>query len=451
MRKLLNKLGIDGAISYSVLGKIVASFTAVFTVYFLARYLSKEAQGYYYTFASLLGIQVFFELGLNNVIAQFVAHEFSYCSISADNRIEGSLEHKSRLASLLQFCVKWYSWFSVLFLVSLIIAGIFFFSKFEDVSASVEWKMPWVLLVLSSVLNFLLSPVNSFLQGLKYVKQVAIIRFYQYLITPLAIYGGLMMGWALYVCAVNLFLNIAINIVFFYRMGFVALLKSIWVSLGKFKVDYMKEIFPYQWKIALSWISGYFIYQLFNPILFASEGAVEAGRMGMTISAASAIQSILLSWINTKIPLMSDLIEKKSYSELDSIFFRTLKQICFLSLVFFSIFAAAIFVLQKYQIVLAGADFGERFIAFAPTVFICIAFIIQIPVNAWATYLRCHLQEPLLANSIAMGVLSCFSAFVFGNLYGTIGLSIGYSGVQIISAVWVYIVFRDKRAEWHKQ
>ncbi|MFK2504393.1 hypothetical protein ACIXPB_19920, partial [Bacteroides fragilis] len=89
-------------------------------------------------------------------------------------------------------------------------------------------------------------------------------------------------------------------------------------------MDYKTEIFPYQWKIALSWISGYFIFQLFNPVLFATEGAVIAGQMGMTLAALNGIQSLSLSWMTTKIPLYSGLIAQKQYRQLDIIFNRTL-------------------------------------------------------------------------------------------------------------------------------
>ena len=57
----------------------------------------------------------------------------------------------------------------------------------------------------------------------------------------------------------------------------------------------MQEIFPFQWKIALSWISGYLIFQLFNPVLFATEGSKIAGQMGMTMVAISGISSISIS------------------------------------------------------------------------------------------------------------------------------------------------------------
>lgn len=97
-------------------------------------------------------------------------------------------------------------------------------------------------------------------------------------------------------------------------------------------MQYMQEIFPYQWKIALSWISGYFIFQLFNPVLFATEGAVVAGQIGMTLAALNGIQALSLSWLNTKIPLYSQLIALKDYKQLDNTFNQTLIQmtsVCF--------------------------------------------------------------------------------------------------------------------------
>ena len=53
-------------------------------------------------------------------------------------------------------------------------------------------------------------------------------------------------------------------------------------------------------QMASSWLCGYFIYQLFNPVLFAYKGAVVAGQMGMSLSLANALRSVAVSWINTK-------------------------------------------------------------------------------------------------------------------------------------------------------
>ena len=101
------KLGVDKAIFYTILGRGLQISTALFTVFFITRYLSPDEQGYYYTFGSLVGIQVFFELGLTQIITQFVAHEASNLKWDDNYNIIGEEKYKSRLSSLLRFCAKW--------------------------------------------------------------------------------------------------------------------------------------------------------------------------------------------------------------------------------------------------------------------------------------------------------------------------------------------------------
>lgn len=447
LRKLQTILGIDGAISYTILGKGVAVFTTVFTVFFIGRYLSQEEQGYYYTFASILSVQVFFELGLNNIITQFVAHEASYLRLDS-NMLYGNIRYRSRLSSLLRFCIKWYTIFAVIMLIALLVAGVFFFQKYSDYS--VTWRIPWILLAVSSALNFLTAPINAFMQGLGRVKEIARIRFTQQIILPVIVWGGLMLGAKLFVSGLNIFGSVLINIYMFRALSFDKILINIWTDINVDGVDYIREIFPYQWKIALSWISGYFTFQLFNPVLFAIEGAISAGKMGMTISAASAIQAILLSWINTKVPLFSGLIEQRQYKQLDSVFYSNMRRIIFLGAI---LVISAIVLIYMLQCGVLGDDLrslGNRFLPLVPLSLITIAIFMQVPVAAWATYLRCHLKEPFLINSIVLGVLSLLSALVLGNFYGTMGLSVGYFVIQIISVFWGYTIFVNKKREWHK-
>lgn len=450
LRKIQGILGIDGAISYTILGKGVTVFTTVFTVFFLAKYLSPEEQGYYYTFASILSIQIFFELGLNNIITQFVAHECSYLKMDNLYYLTGDTKHQSRLSSLLRFCVKWYSIFAAILLVALLVAGVLFFKKYSGVSTSVTWKIPWILLAVSSVLNFLTSPINAFMQGLGKVKEIARIRFVQQIVLPIIVWGGLMVGAKLFVSGLNIIGIVLINIYMFKKISFDKILINIWNDRGTEAVAYMEEIFPYQWKIALSWISGYFTFQLFNPVLFVVEGSVSAGKMGMTISAANAIQAVLLSWINTKVPLFSGLIEQKEYSKLDNVFNANFKRIMILGVALFAFLVVFAFLLQSDVFGAYGQSFGERFLPLLPMCLMSIAIFAQVPITAWATYLRCYLQEPFLINSVVMGALSLISAFVLGTQWGTIGLSVGYLGIQTISVIWAYNIYVNKRKEYQK-
>ncbi|MCS2530251.1 hypothetical protein NXV85_22595 [Bacteroides fragilis] len=70
---IFRKFGIDRAIGYSSLAKIIQATGGVLTMFFIALSLSSTEQGYYYTFSSLLAVQIFFDLGVNFTISQYVA------------------------------------------------------------------------------------------------------------------------------------------------------------------------------------------------------------------------------------------------------------------------------------------------------------------------------------------------------------------------------------------
>lgn len=78
IQKYSQQIGIDGAIGYTVLSRIISASGGLVTLVFISLFLSTEEQGYYYTFGSIIAIQVFFELGLNSIITQYAAHEVAH-------------------------------------------------------------------------------------------------------------------------------------------------------------------------------------------------------------------------------------------------------------------------------------------------------------------------------------------------------------------------------------
>ena len=449
-RIITQRLGVDKAIFFTLLGRGLQISTALFTVLFITRYLSPEEQGYYYTFGSIVGIQVFFELGLTQIITQFVAHEASYLKWDKDYNIIGEDKYNSRLASLLRFCAKWYSIFAVLIIIALLVAGVLFFNKYNESSEGISWRLPWVLLVVGTAFNFLLAPVIAFVEGLGKVKEMAQIRLVQQIIHPIVIWGGLAIGSKLFVSGADAVLRVLVVAIIIYKAPFFKILKGIWNTNIKEFISYKNEIFPVQWRIAISWISGYFIFQLFNPVLFASDGAHVAGQMGMSMHALNAVQALTLAWINTKVPKLSGLIAQKQYNELDSLFSQTMKQMLIIGSSVLIAFVLIIGLIQYYDISPLGLNIGARFLPFIPLCLMAWSVFTMFPVNCWATYLRCHKKEPLMLNSVVMGILCCASTLILGGCYGLYGMCIGYAILRVISLVWIHSVYRIKRKEWHE-
>lgn len=449
--RIAQSIGMDKAIAYTSGARIVQGVSGVGTMVFLSTFLTRVEQGFYFTFNSILALQVFFELGLTGIMQQYVAHEVSHLTLDDNKEFQGDNQYRSRLASLVRFCLKWYSVLAGIVFVFLIIVGNMYFSKYGDSqSTDVEWKLPWLIICIGTSVCLFQSPLTAILRGLGYVKDMSKIGFYCQVINPICIWIGLVFGLKLYVMGIGYVLSVAIWQVYVIRKGLYRILTNLLKTEISERVSYSNEIFPYQWRIALSWISGYFIFQLFNPVLFATEGAIVAGQMGMTLHALNSIQSLSLSWINTKVPVMSKLIALKEYVKLDIIFNQTLKHMVLVCSVLLVLFFGFLWWVNVSQLEFNGNILANRFLGYVPTLLMMVPIFLQQFTGAWATYLRCHKKEPFLINSVVGGLLCMASTIVLGNIRGLYGITIGYCCIQIFLCFWAYKIYISKKQEWHK-
>src|SRR5581483_9084023 len=104
-----SKLGIDRAIAFTVVARAWSSIAGLVTVGLIARFLTQKEQGYYYTFGSLIALQIVFELGFAFVILQMASHERAHLVLHKDGTISGERTAHARLASVFQKTVRWYS------------------------------------------------------------------------------------------------------------------------------------------------------------------------------------------------------------------------------------------------------------------------------------------------------------------------------------------------------
>lgn len=451
-KTIARKIGVDKAIAYSSGARVIQGFTGVGSVFFISTFLTGVEQGFYYTFGSILALQVFFELGLTGIMTQYVAHEASRLTLDENKEYQGEEKYKSRLASLVHFCLKWYSVLAILVFVFLLIVGFVYFNRYgESQGEGVEWRLPWIIICVTTGIKLFQSPFTSIITGLGFVKETSKISFWQQIILPTFTWLGLAIGFKLYVIGISYLLSVLIWFTFVHKQKLLFVLKNLIAVRVTERVAYMAEIFPYQWKIALSWVSGYFIFQLFNPVLFATDGAVVAGQMGMTLQALNAIQSFSLSWQNTKVPLYSKLIALKDYVQLDTIFNKTLRQMSLICLMLLCGFYGFIAVLRFSHFPIGSSILADRFLDYLPMLLMIIPVFLQQYINSWATYLRCHKKEPFLINSIVAGILCMCSTMIFGNLYGLYGITIGYCSISLCMFPWGYWLYYSNKRKWHEK
>jgi uncharacterized membrane protein len=443
--RIKHATGLDRAIGFTILARGWSTLAGVLTVLLIARFLSPSEQGYYYTFSSLVALQVVFELGFSFVILQLAAHERAHLVVAVDGSITGDPISHSRLASVLQKAVRWYTVGAILMFSTLLPVGFHFFRTHQQSGVSVAWRLPWVAIVLAATCTFQMDPIFAFIEGCGRVPLVARMRFTQAL-------GGTLLAWAALLLHHGLFAPAMIIggqaitgacFLFTQRSLLFPLLRH---RTANYFVSWRREIWPFQWRIALSWLCGYFIFQLFNPVLFAYRSAAEAGRMGMSLSMAAALSTVAISWISTKASPFGSLVAQRDFATLDRVFFRTLAQSSILLICGALVLLLALAVAERRFPLLAS-----RVLPLPIFALLLLTTCLNHIVFSQAVYLRAHKQEPFLKLSILVGVLTGASTIVTGKLWGAAGVTIGYfiaSGV--VGLAVGSLIFISKRREWHR-
>ena len=437
-------VGLDRAIGFAVLARTWAAAAGVVTVLLIAHFLTPQEQGYYYTFSSLVALQLIFELGFSFVILQLAAHERAQLTISPQGQIQGEAMAHARLASILQQAVRWYSIVAIIMAVVLLTTGFYFFTAHQQAGSPIRWQMAWTLTVIASSLTFFMDPVFSFLEGCGEISQVARLRLNQ------AIAGSLL-GWLALITHHGLF-SPALVILgqagagFRFLIRYRRLLLTLWGrKVGPHSVSWSSEIWPFQWRIAASWASSYVIMQLFNPVVFAYRGSVEAGRMGMSINIANAVGAIALSWMATKAAPFGTLVARHQFAELDQLFSRTLKQSSAI------LFATILLVLGGLLFIgKIMPAFPARILSLLLIALLLVTIFCNHVVNGEAYYLRAHKREPLVYFWIAIAIISVVSTVLTGKYWGAAGVTIAYFLIGgLLRLVTATYVFFKKRKEWH--
>ncbi|MGC1423042.1 MAG: hypothetical protein WA815_11890 [Terracidiphilus sp.] len=441
--KLPHAIGLDRAIAFTVLGRVVQGLGSVGSVLLIVHFLSAAEQGYYYALWSLVALQSVFELGFSFVILQVAAHERAHLEFHPDGSITGSEAAHFRLASLLQRAVRWYTTAAVVMGVVLLFGGMRFFALHQQPQAPNIWIVPLRITVLACAITFSIGPVLSFLEGCGQVAQVARMRFFQSTVSVALSWTAMLSHHGLLSPAMVLLGQglVASGLLYSRRRMLIPLLRMHVAHMG---ISWRNEVWPFQWKIAVSWLCDYFIFQLFTPVLFAFRGPVEAGKMGLSMSVVMQLSAMMLAWMTTKAAPFGSLIAKKETPELDRLFFRSLRQ----SISLFA-GAAGLVMLGVLAAPYIAPKISSRIEDWPVFCLLLVTALSSHVVQSEAIYLRAHKCEPFLVQSIVIALCTAGSVVLLAKTSGALGVSLAYFVVLgVAGVISATAIFRTKRNQW---
>ncbi len=398
------------------------------TVLLVSTRLNSLEQGYYYTFASLLGLQIFFELGMSQVILQLVSHDVAHRDDAAS----------SRLAGWIGLLRRWYAVAAIGFALTVSAGGAWFLARQPALDSS-RWLGPWLCVTIATSANLYLSAMLAVIEGSGSVATVARLRFRQSALGYFAMWLALLAGAGLWAALAAP----AVAAMYSARWLRAELpgLRQLPAGMPQARAiapSWKRDVFPLQWRIAVSWIAGYFIFQLLTPLAFARQGAAEAGRLGITLAVFNATLTAGMSWVNAKFPAMSIHLARKERLQANRLFLAVASR------------AIAVTVAFSLLILFALAGLNElapraahRFASVPVACCIAIVTVANTFVFAAAAYLRAHKEEPMLWVSLFSG-LGILLAVGAGSSLGVLPMMALYAGVTLLVPLpWTFALFRS--------
>jgi hypothetical protein len=406
------------AVNFSLAYRAWQGGAGLLTIPLVAHFLASNTQGYYYTFASLVALQSFFELGMSIVISVFASHEWHKLSRGADGEIEGDPAAHSRLVSLGRFVFGYFGVAAGGFWLIAGTAGFFILSRQHE--PGVNWMLPWALHATISAAALWFMPFLSLLEGCNEVARVAKFRLAQSVVSNLALWAALTAGFDLW--SLPLFSAVSLAML----LGFLGVVERRFFRIFRSpprgeKLHWKHDLLPMQWRLAIQGLFSYLSFPLFTIIVYLHAGAVEAGRMGMTLQIMSGIQSFSLVFLLARAPEFALLAAAGNRAELVA---RCRAAALRTALV---MTAGCAFVIAALAVATSlGAPQVTRVLGMAAFVTFSAGIILTAPIQAIAIYLRAHKRELLTAVGVTGGVLYGASAWLSGIRFGSSGIATSY-------------------------
>ena len=406
-------------------------------------YLTPEQQGYWYLFGSIAALSTFADLGFSNIVLQFSAHEYAFLEINNEGYLLGTESNLKKISSFFKFVIIWLRNICSVAFPVIVCVGVIFLARDKVLSI---YLLPWLIYALGSLINFFNNTILSFLEGMNQISKIQKTKFIVAFFNTLIIAAGLLLQINIYSLSFGMLLSSSFMFFTIFKT-YGKIVKQMWKESKTFSYPWKKEILPLFKKYILSFVSGYFLFQIYTPLMHLFHGAEYSGKVGITMSLVTAAFQLANIFIYTITPQINMLIEKKDWKMLDNLFRnRLLLSLC--SYIFlWGCFAIFVYFFADFAFI---PQILSRFLSYKGISILVFCYFIQLFVNSWAVYLRGHKQEPYWLTGIFAAVWVFLLTLLAGKMLSPDLFFIGLLSQYIWGLPVSYIIYRNDKKKWHK-
>ena len=391
------------------------------TAVLVASRFTETEQDFFYTLAGLLGLDALCRLGVGEVLVSLCAHAFAGRPGGGEPR---------RLAGLVRFAGRWGLASGAAFAVVGGAFGAWTFASADRPAgvSAVAWAGPWAVAAGANAVTVAASCGLAVLTGCGRVDAVTKTTTLAAVAGNLGSWAVMLFGGSLWAAAAACVGRAAVELGLLWRhRAFLAGLADRGTAIEAESpggLRWRRDIWPMQWRAAVQNAAQAAAFASLTLALFRHRDALgpgEAGRMGMSLSAATALQFGGAAWLLTRAPRLGALAAAGDLPGFDRLFAR----------VFFASWAAVAAGAAVGMAVLWGLnrlhlELADRLLPVAPfAALVGGSVCLHVPL-ALAAYARAWRAEAFVLAAVALWAAVGAAAWGLGPAYGAAGVAWGY-------------------------
>ncbi len=428
---------VNRAVIYALSVRLWGFINVLITLIMVTTYFSPNIQGYYYTFASILLLQILIELGFGTVLVQFISHEWAQLSLNNKRQIAGMPTALSRLKYLIKLGIYWYLLIALIVICFVGTLGYLFLTQKNEPNIIIGY--PWWFFCTTVSFSIVIVPLRCFLEGSNQVAKVQYIDLITNVSSSVIGWLAIMEGSGLYALGVISLIKFVVGF-FLLLPATTPFLKLLGTPLKEHQLSWKKDFWPLQWRIGVSWLSGYFMFNIFVPLMFYLHGPLMAGKMGAALQIYNGVHSISYSWIAVSAPQFGILGAQKAYTEIKTIVKNIYLKCLIISIACTVLIIITIVIMNKIN--LPQTSRLPDMVSIALLLITIIA--LQLP-NVETIAIRFQKTEPFVLNSIVSALMVFCISYVLGRHYAIRGVAVGFFLIIVgVTIPWCHYIYNKE-------
>jgi hypothetical protein len=314
----------------------------------------------------------------------------------------------------------------------------------SPVNSQLNWWLPLLVVIPVAAMSIALAPALAILEGAGFRESIYRFRMVQIVTGSVVVWAALLVGLKLWtiVLATGVQVFFASYLVFVRHAEFFDRFRNLPKPIDGFSWE--RDVVPMQWRVALISVAHYLASQLFVSVVVSGdsvESAVDAGRLGATLTMTTAIQMLALAWVQTKFPLVSTHHGAGEREKAGTMW----RQTAIVSTAMLCIALGALTGLIA-AMSLTGRGWELRFLWPWQLAVLSVGLVANHLLALQSFYVMARRANPFWIPAVVGLLTTAVAVWIFGRMYSTNGLVVAYALAMSLVALplhsWAYMRFR---------